>query len=196
MSHEEVKPQTETADRDESLHTPWRFLLLSECVVSAAKKGNKSWSQAVALYVVVVTVLLVVLWLTAGPGFVGSAMAAFAAYRLVEIFAVGAGLIARIKAASIAHDLRTIGLYVVQMALIFAILGEVFVADSSNWGGSMPTDRVGWLYLGFTNLLVRGNQFDAKSDLAQALVALNLGSGVFLLSVFVAFAVSKLPSRS
>lgn len=176
--------------------TRWRFLLPSELVLWSAQKRRENGDRAVELYVVIVTLLLAVLWWEVGRDLQGQMLAGLAGYRLAEIFAVGTGLIAGSKAASVAHRLHTIGLYGLQMVLIFAIFGEVFVSDSGNWAGSMPHDQVGWLYLSLTNLLVRGNQYVPNSHLAEGLIVLTLGSGVFLLSVFVAFAVSRLPGRS
>jgi hypothetical protein len=85
----------------------------------------------------------------------------------------------------------------VNLILIAAIATVVFLSDAHDWdSGRIPHGALNALYVSATNLVVLGNNaYAPRSDIARLIVAMTAISGVALLGVGLARAISALPRR-
>jgi hypothetical protein len=143
--------------------------------------------------VVAWTVGLAVLWRFSPIGSWFCAL--LASVRLYEIYITGIGTILNQRSMARARSVMTIVVYVIQAVLIFAILGQSlepggFVADVGGGGaGEVASQPVDFLYIGWSDLLSLGNEFDARTNLGRFLEVFATSTGIFLLSVLLAFGI-------
>ncbi len=85
----------------------------------------------------------------------------------------------------------------VNLLLIAAIATAVLLSDAHDWdSGRIPHGALNALYVSATNLVVLGNNaYAPRSDIARVIVAMTALSGVALLGVGLARAISALPRR-
>jgi hypothetical protein len=146
---------------------------------------------AVQVYVLAVTVVVAGLWLVAvHGGAIAIAAAVIAVWRLIEIANVGLAL-------ALVHPTRLynpgsriveVGLYGVQIPLIFSVLLEAFAQRATEWSASgVPHGPPSFLYIAVTDMLTVGNNsFNPIGTAARFLTAACTVSGVILLAILVA----------
>jgi hypothetical protein len=148
------------------------------------------------LWVVFVTGGLIYMWV-ANPAdaTVRYVFAGLAAWRWLEIFTVGLGIALKQQESVLGNSLVTIGVWAMQVALIFAILDHSFAMNAFVLH-SEKTLRVvtahhppDYLYIAWTQMVTLGNSFEATTGGARILSMATSTSGVLLLAVFVASAV-------
>jgi hypothetical protein len=142
--------------------------------------------------------LLVGLWFW-NPGHCGfkTLAAVLAALRLVEIFTTALGTVLEQAQQVGARNLVTIGIYVVQVMLIFAILyhslaTSSFVSDvnGSTSTASRPSD---YLYISWSALTTVGNSvYVPINSMARYLSVLTTTFGALLLGVLLAFGINSI----
>lgn len=186
------------------VYFPWRLLL---CICPFHLVIDTGWifktegsqDTARAAWVVVWTVVLVVLWrFSPLPAVI---CVVLASVRLYEIYMTGIGTILNQRSMARARNVLTIVVYVLQAVLIFAILGQSLEPDAyvSNFAGPGPhevaSQPVDFLFIGWSNLLSLGNEFEATTDRASFLEVFATTTGIFLLSVLLAFGISEVKDR-
>ena len=186
------------------VYLPWRLLLCIcpfHLVIDTGWifKSDDSREIARAAWVVLWTVGLVVLWrFSPLPAWLCVVLASL---RLYEIYMTGIGTILNQSSMAQARSILTIVLYVIQAVFIFAILGQSLEPDGyvSNFAGPGPHEAasqpVDFLFIGWSNLLSLGNEFEATTDRGSFLEVFATTTGIFLLSVLLAFGIDKVKER-
>lgn len=182
------------------IYYPWRlFLCLCpfQLVIETGWifKTERKRELARAGWVVGWTVGLIVLWRFSlvGAWFCGL----LASVRLYEIYITGIGTILNQRSMARARNVATIVLYVIQAVFIFAILGQSlepsgFVSDSATGAShEVASQPVDFLFIGWSNLFSLGNDFDTKTNLGHFLEVFATTTGIFLLSVLLAFGIEE-----
>jgi hypothetical protein len=158
---------------------------------------NNIEQKAAEVYSLVVTALLAMLlaaslW-RALPA-AGAIAAIVALYRWLEILlGLVLGLLLAKRPLSDA-SVFSVGLAGVNLVLIAAIATVVFLGDKHDWYKHVvPRGAVNVLYVSTTNLVVLGNNsYVPHSAIARVIVAMTAVSGVALLAVGLARAISEL----
>ncbi len=147
-------------------------------------------------YVVFVTATLVALWLISPSDEIARlAFGGITIWRLVEIFTVGLGIVLRQENSLIGYSFVTVAFWGVQVALIFAILDHsfataAFVLPGTRGGPKVASRPFDYLYISVTQMVTLGNEYDATTDGARALAMAAGATGVLLLAVYVASALT------
>lgn len=161
-------------------------------------RGARRWldleqpENVVEIYILVVTGVICYFWLSlpTGGGVLRSAAIAVSAYRLFEVVVVALGIVVESFFVVAGKSLLTAALYGVQMMLIFATLGEAFTPSARDWS-PRPVSHLDWIYMAFTNMFSLGNGFSPASQGSKLVVMGSLGSGILVLSIFVAYAIGQ-----
>lgn len=180
------------------VYYPWRFLLrfcpFQLVIETGWLFGTETGrDRARAGWVVLWTFGLVLLWRFSPIGAWFCAL--LASVRLYEIYITGIGTILNQRSMARARSVMTIVVYVIQAVFIFAILGQSlepdgFVADLAGRGaGEVASQPVDFLFISWSNLLSLGNDFDARTNLGRFLEVFATSTGIFLLSVLLAFGI-------
>jgi hypothetical protein len=153
-----------------------------------------------ACYVVVWFVGLIIMWRmspVAGPA--RTAFVVLAILRWLEIATYCLGLVLQRYEPVAAGSLVLIGIFAIQIAFIFAILGEnlaehEFVIHAI---ATVPaTDPFDYLYISWTNMTTLGNEYGPVSDMARILRLASVTSGLLLLGVGAARTLDLISSRA
>jgi hypothetical protein len=186
------------------VYYPWRLLLWICPFHLVIDKGwifktDDSRDIARAVWVALWTVGLVVLWrFSPLPAWL---CVALASVRLYEIYMTGIGTILSQRSMARARNVLTIVVYVIQTVFIFAILGQNLEPDAyvSNFAGPGPhevaSQPVDFLFIGWSNLLSLGNEFEATTERGGFLEVFATTTGIFLLSVLLAFGIDEVKER-
>jgi hypothetical protein len=155
-----------------------------------ARGSARPWI-APQVYVLSVTVALAGLWLASVHGGVIAAVAVvIAMWRLIEIANVGLALALADPRQFINPTSRIVevGIYGVQIPLIFSVFLEAFARNATEWSTSgVPHEAPSFLYIAFTDMLTIGNSSFVPIGTAARLCAVACTiSGVILLAIFVA----------
>jgi hypothetical protein len=190
----------------------WRLITLFEKLVEAEAieqaKPSDTDKRTIKKYitrnrivgttwVAVVTGGLIYMWV-ANPtdATIRYIFAGLAAWRWLEIFTVGLGIALKQDESVLGHSLVTIGVWAVQVALIFAILDHsfttnAFVLHPETHAAVIASHPLEYLYISWTDMVTLGNSFEATTGGARVLSMAVSTSGVLLLAVFVASAISR-----
>ncbi len=120
--------------------------------------------------------------------------------RLLEILVTGLGTALGQQAQARARNLITIGIYSVQLTLIFAILYHSFatsdfVATGSN--SHEPHAASAYLYISWTSITSLGNEsLTPTTDMARFLEISTTTAGIFLLGVLLAFGIGEIQGKN
>jgi hypothetical protein len=155
---------------------------------SAAPK--RKWDKGRAFYLLGWLVVLFLAWLiNPGVGWVMIVVGLLASWRLLEILVTGLGTALGQTAQVRARNLVTIGVYGLQMTLIFAIVYHSF-ATTGFGGGTLASSD--YLYISWAAVTSLGNDtFRATSEGARFLEVATTTAGIFLLAVLLAFGINE-----
>ena len=150
-----------------------------------------------SIYIASVTVLLVVGWLLVGDGSgFDAAAVVIAVVRGVELVGFALALL-RVGSGGefFVPEIETIPVYFVQMPLILAIASRVIAPHGFADSNGIPTGSpIDYLYLSWTNMTTLGSQYSPTTDPAKVLVIVSGASGILVIGVFLAYAISRISS--
>jgi hypothetical protein len=167
----------------------------------AAKQLIKTYTSRTriigTLWVVVVTGGLIYMWM-ANPAdaTIRDVFSGLAAWRWLEIVTVGLGIALKQEESVLGNSLLTIGVWAVQLALIFAVLDHTFATNAfvlypHTRAAVAATHPLEYLYIAWTYMVTLGSSFEPTTGGARVLSMATSTSGVMLLAVFVASAVAR-----
>lgn len=173
------------------LHICPFWLLIDSSVIFKTDKGKE---RARAGWVVGWLAALLVLWLWSPLP--SAVCVGLAAIRLVEIYVTGLGTLLNQQDQARARNMVTIVAYVLQAILIFAIFGhdlarDSFVANPETLNATVAASSFDFLYISWSNLTSLGNNYVTQSDFAHFLEVFSTTTGIFLLSVLLAFGIDE-----
>lgn len=161
-----------------------------------AGKKNRNWDRCRAWWVLGTLLALIILWfLNPAPCWARISVGFVAAYRLFEILVTGLGTALGQKAQVRARSLITIGLYAVQVTLIFAILYHSFAmtgfaVTQSDCGAVLGIWD--YLYISWASITSLGNEtFAPITAEARFLEVGTTTAGIFLFGVLLAFGINE-----
>jgi hypothetical protein len=183
----------------------WPLTTLARCMYQAGLKGclsywvidkpEKKWTRTPAFWdrwraawVIGSLAFLIVIWAISLDPPLAYVCAGLALWRLFGIFLTGLGTVLNKQTQAHARDLETIGIYAIQLALIFAIVERALPARDFQNTPSSPLD---YLYISWTNLTTLGNSYYPQHELAKLTTGLTAASGLFLVGVLLAFGINK-----
>jgi hypothetical protein len=159
-------------------------------------KNSPDGDRGRAAYVMVWLAILGALWFASPTN--GTCMAIFgaiASIRWLEIATTCLGLVLDRREPVRARRLITIAIYALQIVLIFAILDHSWVAleftmADGHTHATQIFDRFDYLYMSWTDMTTLGNNFIPLSKLAGFFQFATTTSGILLLGVVAARAIS------
>jgi hypothetical protein len=141
-------------------------------------------------------VVLIVMWAINPSGVLKEVFAGLAVLRLIEVFTTGLGTVLDRQQQARARSLITIGIYAIQIALIFAILEHAWAGHAFFDGRTYATRPLDLLYISWTAMTTIGNSiYTPQSDMARVLQMLTTTSGLLLLGVLLAFGINHIPKE-
>lgn len=140
-------------------------------------------------------IVLIIFWAINPTGVLARVFAVLAVIRIIEIFTAGLGTVLDCKQQARARSLITIGVYAIQMALIFAILEHSLARGGFYNGQAYASRAFDFLYISWTNMTALGNNYIAQTDTARLLQMLTSVSGILLLGVLIAFGINHIPKE-
>jgi hypothetical protein len=162
------------------------------------KEIEEEWEQRRAGWVVGWLALLIAMWLiNPAPVTWRLPFALLALVRLLEIVTTGLGTILWQEQQVRARNLVTIIVYAVQVTLIFAIVDHSFAMNSfvpESGTGEAAARASDFLYISWSDMVTLGNSYTPQNGGARFLEVLTTSSGIFLLSVLLAFGINALAS--
>jgi hypothetical protein len=170
---------------------PFRWAIDSELIF----KEPKCMDYALVCWVLIWVFLLAALWyFNFTPT---SICVVLAIARLVEIYVTGLGTILGQKAQAGARSVVTILVYLVQVVLIFAILGhnlvhDSFIANPDTAHQASASGRADFLYISWSNVTSLGTEYVGQNEFARFLEVLSATTGIFLLSVLLAYGINEI----
>jgi hypothetical protein len=183
----------------------YRFLLrfcLSWWLIDRREKqmGREAgaWDLRRAGYVMFWVVVLVVMWaINPTDDLFRKAFVGIAAWRWLEVFTTGLGVVLDRGAQVRARSLITLAIYGLQITLVFAILDHSLAASSDfiTSDGIRATGAFDYLYVSWTDMTTIGNAYIPHSVAARALKMATTTSGILLLGILVAFGINEVKRR-
>lgn len=167
------------------------WLLIDSSVIFKTDTGKE---RARAGWVVGWLAALLILWLWSPLP--SGVCVALAAIRLFEIYVTGVGTLLNQQDQARARNMITIVVYALQTILIFAIFGhdlarDSFVANPETLNATVAASSFDFLYISWSNLTSLGNNYVTQSDFAHFLEVFATTTGIFLLSVLLAFGIDE-----
>jgi len=148
------------------------------------------------IYVVLVTAGLVAALICAPGGeAVKLVVGGLVIWRLLEIFTVGLGIVLMQENSLIGYSLVTVAFWATQVTLGFAVLDHsfattAFVIHEAGGVSKVASQPFEYLYISWTQMVTVGNAYQPMTDIARVLTMAASTSGVLLLAVFVASALT------
>jgi hypothetical protein len=157
---------------------------------------REPWEGARVAWVLGWLFVLIVIWAINPSGILKEVFAGLAVLRLIELFTTGLGTVLNRQQQARARSLITIGIYGIQIALIFAILEHAWAGHAFFDGRAYATRPLDFLYISWTAMTTIGNNiYTPQGDTARVLQMLNTTSGLLLLGVLLAFGINHIPKE-
>lgn len=155
---------------------------------------SRVWDTAQTVWVLSWLIVLIIMWAINPPGILKDIFAVFAVLRLIEISSTALGTMLNRLEQSKVQNLITIGIYGLQIALIFAILEHSLTGSAFVSGHTHATHAFDFLYISWTDMTTLGNNvFTPANNMARILQMLTTAYGLLLFSVMLALGMN--PSR-
>lgn len=159
-------------------------------------EGRRRYENRVLGVYVSLWLVVLILLLATNP-FWAWLLAGLAAYRLAEMFTTGLGFVLGRAEPKLAGSLITVGMLALQTTLVFGILNQSLAADQLKCAPGCPSvDPFTFLYISWTDMTTLGNSYTPTSDGAQVLQMLATTSGLLILGILAARAITVLREPS